>query len=74
MTARHLFDHSYDTRTLTGMPIRFVDGCEGVISGASLPYAHVRSLVTAPHVHDFEYAWETVAWAYIDKGKAFPIR
>ena len=72
--AKQLFDHSYDTHTLAGMPVKFVDGCDGIISGGSEPFARIRSLPSAPHAHNFEYAWPTVAWAYVDKGKAFPVR
>lgn len=72
--ARHLFDHSYDTATLAGMRIRFTDGCEGTITGRLEPFARVRSLPSAPHQHDHGYAWETVAWEYIDKGRPFPVR
>jgi len=74
MPARHLANHSYDTRTLSGMPIKFVDGCDGMITGASEPFARVTTVGNAPHHHSFEYAWETVAWAYVDKNKAFPIK
>lgn len=74
--ARHLFEHSYDTRTLTGCPVTFKDGCKGILSGASLPFAHVDSLPAwnpgVEHSHSYEMAWETVAWRYIDTGKDFP--
>lgn len=72
--AKHLFENSYDVPTLVGMPIRFTDGCEGRISRIDDRFAGIRSVASAAHHHSFEYAWETVAWSYVDKGKPFPIR
>ena len=72
--AKFLFENSYDTQTLVGMRVKFTDGCDGIISGASQPFALVRSLPSAPHTHSFEYAWPTVAWSYVDKGRPFPVR
>ena len=71
--ARHLFEHSYDVPTLNGYPIVFTDGCVGKVTNIDGRFAHVRSLPSAEHDHGpHEYAWSTVAWQYIDKGRAFP--
>ena len=69
--ARGLFDHSYDRETLSGMPVKFTDGRDGIISGRLQAFARVRSL---DGQIDHEYAWSTVAWEYVDKGKPFPVR
>jgi len=70
--ARHLAEHSYDINTLHGYPVRFTDGCEGTVRNIDGRFALVASFPSQPHVHQFEYAWPTVAWSYIDAGKAFP--
>ena len=67
---RHLFEHSYDRNTLAGTVIRFVDGCEGIIAGGRERFATIRSF--GSHGHAYEMAWDTVAWSYVDKGRAFP--
>ena len=64
----------WDTRTLAGSRIEFVDGCKGTISGASQPFATVHTVGDSPHIHSFEYAWPTVAYSYVNNGKRFPIR